>query len=210
MLERRLVLDRDVKHRLVAAKNRRPIAEPLTIVCDDWPVLASECGKPASDLFKLVGRLGRSLRVRLIVLSQSKQVKSLGLDGEGDAVTNFSRITLTLAHTASIQMDGGVLALDTRLVPQLATVPTDPRRWWEPVPMVSERAFVADLPLLAEPVPVIPDLVPAGSRAAEPVPESEADKIHNLSRQGRSRNQIAGELGGRKSDALERIRRVLG
>lgn len=124
-------LDSEVRKRLVAIKHSRPIATTLTIVCDDWPVLAAECGKPASDLFKLVGRLGRSLRVRLVVLSQSERVKSLGLDGEGDAVNNFLRVILTHSHGASIHAAGGIVyPLDTRLVPQLASQPVSLAKWW--------------------------------------------------------------------------------
>lgn len=203
-----LALEAEVKQRLVAAKRQQSPGLPLTIVCDDWPVLASECGRPASDLFKLVGRLGRSLRVRLVVLSQSERVKSLGLDGEGDAVSNFARVLLSRGHGAQLLVDGYTLALDTQQVPRLANHPTQPGRWWEPVPVVPEAPIGADLPILPEPVPVVPDLVPAGSHAAEPVPE--AEKIRILSQQGYSRNQIANEIGGRKADALERIRAVLG
>lgn len=123
-------LDREVKRRLVASKRGLPVGDPLTIVCDDWPVLASECGKPATDLFKLVGRLGRSLRVRLVVLSQSERVKSLGLDGEGDAVDNFAKVLLGRSHRATMQTASYDLPLDTALVPQLASRTIDPLRWW--------------------------------------------------------------------------------
>jgi hypothetical protein len=138
-------LDSDVRLRLVAAKRGQQPGEMLTIVCDDWPVLASECGRPASDLFKLVGRLGRSLRVRLIVLSQSERVKSLGLDGEGDAVSNFTRVILNSGHSANIHAGGIVYPLDTRLVPQLANQPTNPAKWWR----ISRGTTVVDAAVLS-------------------------------------------------------------
>jgi hypothetical protein len=209
----------ELRARLVAAKYGRPLADTLTIVCDDWPVLAREC-TAASDVFKLVGRLGRSLRVRIVVLSQSARVKSLGLDGEGDTVANFARVMLGVDHTATLEQGGRTLPLDTRLVPTLANQSIAPQRWWEPVPVVSAGVILADLLVPVEPVPIPHDLVPRGSRAAEPVPEAvagrepvpdpDATKIHDLIRQGWSRNQIAGELGGRKSEALARIKRALG
>lgn len=136
-------LGADLRQRLVAAKRGAPVGEPLTIVCDDWPVLASECGRSATDLFKLVGRLGRSLRVRMVVLSQSERVKSLGLDGEGDAVTNFARVDLARGHHATLAVDGLALPLDTRLVPQLARRPADLARWWASSP-AAERPTIDD------------------------------------------------------------------
>lgn len=123
-------LGAELRRRLVATKQQQPVGAPLTIVCDDWPVLAAECGRPATDLFKLVGRLGRSLRVRLVVLSQSERVKSLGLDGEGDAVANFARVDLGRGHTATLAVDGLALPLDTSWVPSMARRRTDPARWW--------------------------------------------------------------------------------
>lgn len=222
-----VALDREIKQRLVATKNRHSPGEPLTIICDDWPVLSSECGRPASDLFKLVGRLGRSLRVRLIVLSQSKQVKSLGLDGEGDALSNFARVTLTTSHSATIHLEAGSLVLDTRLVPQLAALPSVPGRWWQrsiPNTRVPEGRILADLLIPApdtrsgtEVVPGHQDAVPPGSHDrvldTSPVPadtDPEADKIRDLAAQGWNRSQIASEIGGRRATALERIARVLG
>lgn len=209
----------DMRARLVAAKRGQAAGEELTIVCDDWPVLASECGKPASSVFKMVARLGRSLRVRLIILSQSERVKSLGLEGEGDAVDNFARVDLGRDHSAVWTTDGYDLPLDTRLVPMIAAQRPSPTRYLrpEPVPVVSMGVFSADSAPIGNRFPIDADPVPAGSHAlepvpgtAEPVPDPEAAKIRDLSSQGWSRNQIASELGGRKGDALERIRRVLG
>ncbi len=119
-----------MRRRLVAGKHRQPVGEPLTIVCDDFPVLVSEVGKPAATLFKLVGRLGRSLQVRLVVLSQSDRVKSLGLSGEGDAAENYIRVDLARGHRAMLQYEGYALPLDTQEVPALANRPSDPQRAW--------------------------------------------------------------------------------
>ncbi len=123
-------LGAEVRRRLVAGKHRQPVGEPLTIVCDDFPVLVSEVGKPAATLFKLVGRLGRSLQVRLVVLSQSDRVKSLGLSGEGDAAENYIRVDLARGHRATLQYEGYAMPLDTQDVPALASRPGDPQRGW--------------------------------------------------------------------------------
>jgi hypothetical protein len=123
-------LDAEVRRRLVAGKRRVPVGVPLTIICDDFPVIVSEVGPPAAALFKLVGRLGRSLRVRLIVLSQSDRVKALGLSGEGDATDNYIRVDLARGHRATIQLEGYALPLDTQDVPALARQPIAPERGW--------------------------------------------------------------------------------
>jgi energy-coupling factor transporter ATP-binding protein EcfA2 len=124
----------DIRIRLVAAKRgQKPDeADTLTIVCDDWPVLASECGKPATDLFKLVARLGRSLRVRLVILSQSERVKSLGLEGEGDAKDNFVKITLQPDHSAVIDriISATDFPINTSAAREIAALPQPTNRWW--------------------------------------------------------------------------------
>src|SRR5436190_194560 len=56
----------EVKQRLIAAKHKRLTADWLTIVLDDFSTLAKEC-ENAPEMVKLVARLGRSLRVRLVM-----------------------------------------------------------------------------------------------------------------------------------------------
>jgi energy-coupling factor transporter ATP-binding protein EcfA2 len=148
-------LDSEIRSRLVAVKRGQPSGEMLTIVCDDWPVLASECGRPASDLFKLVGRLGRSLGVRLIVLSQSERVKSLGLDGEGDAKDNFIKIVLKPDHSATIDRisighaTGVDKVIDTSEALSLASQGHNPARWWQlaiVLPKIDPVEFLPPVP----------------------------------------------------------------
>ena len=122
----------ELRRRLAASKRQQLTDQPLTIVCDDYPVLASECPS-AAGVFKLVGRLGRSLRVRLIVLSQSERVKSLGLDGEGDAVANFMTVRLTRQHEATVDTGVNTLRLDTSEVRDTARRASIAGRLWQPL-----------------------------------------------------------------------------
>lgn len=95
-------LDAEVKRRLVAAKRGTLTSAWLTVCLDDYAELRSEC--PAADSpFRTIARLGRSLRVRLIVLSDSDQVKSLGLEGEGAMRGNFVVLRLRRGHAGTIQ-----------------------------------------------------------------------------------------------------------
>ncbi|MDZ4721957.1 MAG: type IV secretory system conjugative DNA transfer family protein [Roseiflexaceae bacterium] len=159
-------LDTEVRARLVASKKGQPIDEPLTIVCDDWPVLARECGAAATDVFKTVGRLGRSLGMRLVVLSQSDRVMSLGIKGEGDAVENFARVVLARGHKATLELDELQLPLDTSAVPQLASEPAPMNHWWNIPIVVAATSGVLSVRTL-----------PTGRQAATP----DADRVlHGL------------------------------
>jgi energy-coupling factor transporter ATP-binding protein EcfA2 len=207
-------LGREVRRRLVARKHGQALGGQLTIVCDDWPVLAAECGRPASDVFKLVGRLGRSLRVRLIVLSQSDRVKSLGLEGEGDAVTNFARVELQRGHRATLVAEGHTLPLDTRQVPQLASQPSDPARWWvlpklEALPGASGRSEALEaLPGSGESGPTA---LPGKRGSAEAIEVSPAERAQIIAaaqlEPSRSKvcQRVFGTRGGR---AWEKVKQV--
>src|SRR5262249_913395 len=67
--------------------------DELTIVTEELPTLISECPS-ASTLFKQMGGMGGELSIRLVGLSESERVKSLGIAGEGDAVDNYTLIRL--------------------------------------------------------------------------------------------------------------------
>lgn len=123
-------LNGELKQRLVAVKRGQPCGAPLTIVLDDAPALLSEGGKEAASLLKLVARLGRSFRVRLVLLSQSDRVKALGLEGEGDALDNFTRVQLAAGHAgATWQARGTTYQLDLLHVARLAKNDLSGRSW---------------------------------------------------------------------------------
>jgi energy-coupling factor transporter ATP-binding protein EcfA2 len=219
-------LGHEVRRRLVAGKRRIPVGEPLTIICDDFPVLVSEVGKPAAALFKLVGRLGRSLRVRLIVLSQSDRVKSLGLSGEGDAAENYIHVDLARGHRAMLHYEQHVLPLDTREVLQIAMRPVPPDRWWDvPVHVPAtpsdmstlERSRTSDDDLDLRPFQAILTGIPAvtsdgdtGRTGAVPPDGIDAETIKALHAAGWSMNRISSKMTrGNKQQRLERIHQAL-
>jgi len=129
-------LDTDVRARLVASKNKQPVGKPLTIVLDDYAVIAKECKPVAAQVFKLVARLGRSMRVRLVVLSTTGRVKSLDLEGEGDTLTNFISVELNRQREASLVWDTQRYQLDTAHVPSGARQSLAAKQWMPPM-MVS-------------------------------------------------------------------------
>lgn len=67
--------------------------EYLTVFIDEWPSIKAHCDN-AANFMKTVAREGRKVGMRLVILSQSDQVESLGLKGEGDTKKNFSFLYL--------------------------------------------------------------------------------------------------------------------
>jgi hypothetical protein len=83
----------ELNDRLVSLKQGVTTFTELTIVVEELPTVVDECPSGAT-LFKQIGRLGRELHIRLVGLSQSERVKSLGIAGEGDAKDNYLLIRL--------------------------------------------------------------------------------------------------------------------
>lgn len=95
------VANEEYKRRLAGLRNGTVAGEfeELTIFVDETPTVVSECPDVAAKLFKDIGRIGRELRIRLVLMSQTDRVKALGLEGEGDTRENFVFISLRLAGT---------------------------------------------------------------------------------------------------------------
>jgi hypothetical protein len=123
----------EVKTRLVASKHGTNRAEWLNVVLDDYPALRSVCSE-AQEALLLIARLGRSLRVRLLMLSYSGQVKELGLEGLGETRNHFVWIRLDRQRRARLEWDEQVYQLDTAAVIEHAARPLPAHRWWGPVP----------------------------------------------------------------------------
>jgi hypothetical protein len=82
--------------------------EPIIIICDEYPAIiaSSEAGKVASSWMKLISREARKVSIRLVVLTQSPEVKAIGLEGEGSVRDNFCFIRLgefALDHAKSLK-----------------------------------------------------------------------------------------------------------
>ena len=100
----------------------------LTIVLDDFTRLASD--HPAAvDLYKLIADVGRSLRIRLILIARGRQVKGIGASGESDLLDHFVFITVQRGHRATLEYDEEAYPLDTGRVSDLAR-PLPPARFW--------------------------------------------------------------------------------
>jgi hypothetical protein len=121
----------EVKGRLVDVKHKRMTADYLTIVIDDFSTLVKEA-EVAADVVKLVARLGRSLRVRLVMLSDSALVKAIGLEGEGETRSNFAFLRIARGHKSVIEIEGEQRPIDTSKVRQAAQQAQLADRAWRP------------------------------------------------------------------------------
>lgn len=201
-----------VKQRLVAVKRgmkegKRPVFDTLTIVVDDYSTLQKEC-KDAAEMVKLVARLGRSLRVRLVMLSDSALVKALGLEGEGETRANFAFIRVQRGHSATIEIDDKQQAIDTSRLERMAqAAQLAPRMWAIPMPDIDE-----DVPVLGL------DLADSGGGTNQYTrrynPDTDAAEldylIGALVDRGLSANKIYDIVGGGRSDVLARVRKIRG
>ena len=66
--------------------------EPLTVATDELPAIVSEIGKDFGLVWRQWIREGRKVGLFIVVCTQSTRVKTLGIEGEGDLLENFSYI----------------------------------------------------------------------------------------------------------------------
>jgi hypothetical protein len=65
----------------------------LNVAMDEIPSIASNCGD-AVDCLKTLIREARKVKIRLVILSQGDETKTLGIEGEGSLRDNLSYIRL--------------------------------------------------------------------------------------------------------------------
>ena len=122
--------------------------EPIIIICDEYPAIiaSSEAGKVASSWMKLISREARKVSIRLVVLTQSPEVKAIGLEGEGSVRDNFCFIRLgefALDHAKSLKDDNIKSAIENADRPaMLGNLPCA-------IPQLSDRLA---MPVLSMPI----------------------------------------------------------
>ena len=120
--------------------------EPIIIICDEYPaiVASSEAGKVASSWMKLISREARKVSIRLVVLTQSPEVKAIGLEGEGSVRDNFCFIRLgefALDHAKSLKDEQIKSAIENAARPaMLGNLPCA-------IPQLSDRQAMPVLPM---------------------------------------------------------------
>ena len=66
----------------------------LCVILDEFPAVASELGKDATNAVKLIVREARKVNIKLILLAQGSEVKTLGIEGEGSLRESFAVVSL--------------------------------------------------------------------------------------------------------------------
>jgi hypothetical protein len=66
----------------------------LVVIIDEFPAIASELGKDATAAVKLLARESRKVSIKMVLLSQGAEVKTLGLEGEGSIRECFAMLRL--------------------------------------------------------------------------------------------------------------------
>lgn len=127
-------IDAERRRRLVALRQGQALDE-LTIVLDEAPDLADYV-KGTGDLIRTLGQMGRDLKLRMLVLSTSQNVKDLGLEGRGRARENYAWVKLQPAadgqRTGTLAWGEKESGLDLKLARVLADQANLSDRGWQP------------------------------------------------------------------------------
>ena len=66
--------------------------EPLTVATDEMPAIVSALGRGIDEVWRMWLREGRKVGLYFVISTQSTRVKTLGIQGEGDLLENFSYV----------------------------------------------------------------------------------------------------------------------
>lgn len=214
-------IDKEIKTRWVAVKQAKRdglqyTPEWLTVVIDDYPFLRKQIDG-LTDTVLNVARMGRSMRVRLILLAQETSVKAWGFEGEGEARENFVFVDLQEAHwlnksATMYRWSKPPQRIDTSNVYALSQRAIHPSRWFELSNVSTFQAGGMNIPVSPD-VPFsagIPD-DDTGIPVSQATADVSDDVIKALHSAGWSMNKIAFELKltGSKQQRLQRIKDAL-
>jgi hypothetical protein len=73
---------------------------PLLVIIDEFPAIASTLGKAFTEQIMLLVRESRKVAIKLVILSQGAEVKTLGIDGQGSIRECFAIVAIGKFATA--------------------------------------------------------------------------------------------------------------
>ncbi|NJK82249.1 MAG: hypothetical protein HC914_21305, partial [Chloroflexaceae bacterium] len=129
---------------MTARYRRRGGHTPLTVVIDEVPSITLHCKRGWETHYPQLVFEGRKVALRTFILTQSAQVKPLGLEGKGDLRESLLFVYLgafAVEHCpasaaqrfpAAIEWWGQVRAIDTTPLPAYARLPVPEQARWEP------------------------------------------------------------------------------
>ena len=83
-----------MNNRYEARGNGQKQFDPLIVVLDEFPACVANLGKSFTENIMLLVRESRKVSIKLIVLSQGSEVKSLGIEGQGSIRECFAMIAI--------------------------------------------------------------------------------------------------------------------
>jgi hypothetical protein len=232
------VMELATKRRAAFQRGER-LFSPILIVIDEVPIILRNTPGAIEQVADLARR-GRKLGISVILLSQDTQARTLGIEGQTKLLDAFEKFEtkMTPAGVQLVDSAGAIrttIPLDTNardLVLPVVEVTPEPVVEARQLERVSGRPATPDADrllerVLREPVPesnggqisaVLAPPVGTSSQAADLVPADthavpggfDDEVIKALAEAGWSRNKIAAKLGGRRTDALARVRSALG
>lgn len=131
-------MNQEVRNRLVRVTQEEDPGEQLTLIIDDYSIVIKETAPVGSETVKLIARIGRSLRIRLIILGNQARVKTLGIESEGDVLDNFVTVRMGPGRIPSIEYGGEIRVLNDqarRDVERYTATPFPPARAYVLPPM---------------------------------------------------------------------------
>jgi hypothetical protein len=194
----------------------------LTVVVDEAPDVADEC-MAFPTLFKRVGSVGRELHISLIVLSQRSTVRPLGIEGDGQARDNFTKILMgsfarrmepALAgqrYCAILDSDGDQHILDVSPLPIYARLPVREDVPWDDTHAGNahlascETGFTGEDKLLGQTGSETSSEPGSGGFSPFDAVSEEAVLV-TLMQRGVSQNLLCQVIGGNKVTAIEQIK----
>lgn len=226
-IDRALVqLEQEMTQRYQLAAEGKPYGAPLTIFIDEYPTIAANC-PGAAKAFKALAREGRKVAMRLVVLTQDANVKTLGVEGEGPVRESFSRLLLGSFAVKALPADairqefpaafdfkGELLPVSTTALPAYGTVRVGLARMWGDL---LEQAPAEPLSLsLSEPAGPVAERKTADSGDSDSadsgvrLSDRQLKAIHKAARAKVSRTIIVELLGMNTNKGYALLNEILG
>lgn len=124
----------ELRRRMTELENPDEELERLTIILDDYQVLAKDKTTKdiASEVYYMVSNVGRELEMCLIVIATTSGVRGLNIEGYGDARDGFLTVRLKMGHTATVIWEEETLSLETDPIVAVSRQPFPHERVWMP------------------------------------------------------------------------------
>lgn len=123
-----------LEQRIRLRKGGQSHFQRLIVATEEYPLFVDEFGNDAKYAFKRWAREARKFNMFMMVNTQSKRVKSMGIDGEGDLLENFMWVISLRSFARKefpelVQGMGRPVVIEGKTIePTPITIPYDERR----------------------------------------------------------------------------------